>query len=61
MNYWKNLKIIEDEYKKVMAKLSEPETTSNPEKIKEYGKKASELEEGVKTGWQVQGSAFLDR
>lgn len=42
------LKIIEDEHAKVMAKLSQPEIASNPEKIRQYGKKASELEEGVK-------------
>ena len=41
------LKIIEDEYRKIMAKLSQPEIASNPDKIKEFGKKASELEEGV--------------
>jgi len=42
------LKFIEEEHKKIMIKLSEQKTTSNPEKIKEYGKKASELEEGIK-------------
>jgi peptide chain release factor 1 len=42
------LKIFEDEHEKIMAKLSEPEVTSDPEKIKEYGKRASEMEEGVK-------------
>lgn len=42
------LKIIEDEHKKVMDKLSQPDVASNPDKIKEFGIKASELEEGVK-------------
>ena len=31
------LKIFEDEYKKLMSKLSDPEITSKPGKIKEYG------------------------
>jgi peptide chain release factor 1 len=42
------LKIFEDEYRKLMSKLSEPEIASNPEKIKEYGKKISEVEEAVR-------------
>ena len=48
------LKIIEHEHKKIMAKLSQPEIASNPEKIKEYGKKASELEEGVRLAAQYR-------
>ncbi len=42
------LKIYEDKYKEVMQKLSDSGITQNPEKIKEYGKMASELEELVK-------------
>ena len=41
------LKSFEEKYNKLMAELSSPEVTSNPEKIKEYGKKASEMEEIV--------------
>lgn len=44
------LKVIEEEHKKVLAKLSQPEIASNPDKIKEFGKKVSELEEGVRLG-----------
>ena len=32
------LSIIEDEHKKVLDKLSQPEVASNPDKIKEFGK-----------------------
>jgi len=42
------LKLVEGEHKKVMEKLSQPEIASNPKKLKELGKKAAELEEGVK-------------
>ncbi len=48
------LKIFEDEYKKLMSKLSEPEIASNPEKIKEYGKKISEVEEAVRLAGQYR-------
>jgi len=44
------LKIYEDKYKNLMEKLSDSEISSNPEKIKEYGKKISELEEIVSAG-----------
>ncbi len=42
------LKIFEDEHKKLMEKLSDPEISTDPGKIREYGKKASEMEEVVK-------------
>ena len=42
------LKTYEDNYGKLMERLSSPEVTSNPDKIKEYGKKAAEIEETVK-------------
>ncbi len=42
------IKIYEDKYEKLMEKLSSPEVNSDPAKIKEYGKKASEIEEMVK-------------
>ncbi|HAJ95330.1 MAG TPA: peptide chain release factor 1, partial [Actinobacteria bacterium] len=48
------LKIFEDEYKKLMSKLSDPEITTNPGKIKEYGKKISEVEEAVKLADQYR-------
>lgn len=48
------LKIFEDEYKKLMSKLSEPEIASNPEKIKEYGKKISEVEEAIRLAGQYR-------
>ena len=48
------LKIFEDEYRKLMSKLSEPEIASNPEKIKEYGKKISEVEEAVRLAGQYR-------
>lgn len=52
------LKIFEDEYKKLMSKLSDPETASNPGKIKEYGKKISEVEEAVKLAGQYRKVLF---
>jgi len=48
------LKIFEDEYKKLMSKLSDPGIASNPEKIKEYGKKISEVEEAVRLAGQYR-------
>jgi peptide chain release factor 1 len=42
------LKVFEDRHKELMKKLSDPEISSDPSKIREYGKKASEIEEGVK-------------
>jgi len=42
------LENFEEKYNKLMEKLSNPEVTSNPGKIKEYGKKASEIEDVVK-------------
>jgi peptide chain release factor 1 len=50
----KKLKIFEDEYRKLMSKLSEPEIASNPEKIREYGKKISEVEEAVRLAGQYR-------
>lgn len=41
------LKVYEDKYKKLLEKLSDYEVSSDPERIKEYGKKASGLEEIV--------------
>ena len=49
------LKNFEDKYNKLIEKLSSPEVTSNPEKIKEYGKKASGLEEIVNLAKQYRG------
>jgi len=45
----KKLKVYEDKYKELMQKLSDPQVSSDPARIKEYGKKVSELEEMVKT------------
>ncbi|MGM0366160.1 MAG: peptide chain release factor 1 [Actinomycetota bacterium] len=45
----KKLEIYEHKYKQLMQKLSDPQVSSDPVKIKEYGKKVSELEEMVKT------------
>jgi peptide chain release factor 1 len=44
------LKIYDDNYKKLAEKLSSPEVSSNPDKIKEYGKRMAEIEEIVDTG-----------
>ncbi|MCJ7473060.1 MAG: peptide chain release factor 1, partial [Actinobacteria bacterium] len=41
------LKNFEEKYNKLMEKLSSPEVTLNPEKIKEYGKKVSEIVDTV--------------
>ncbi len=42
------LKVYEEKYKDLMQKLSDPQISSDPEKIKEYGIKTSELEGIVK-------------
>jgi len=42
------LKIYENNYKKLVKELASPEVSSNPLKIKEYGKKISELEGIIK-------------
>jgi peptide chain release factor 1 len=39
------LKLYEDKYEKLAGKLSDPEVSSNPEKLKEYGMKVAEIEE----------------
>jgi peptide chain release factor 1 len=44
------LKIYDDNYQKLAEKLSSPEVSSNPDKIKEYGKRMAEIEEIVNTG-----------
>jgi peptide chain release factor 1 len=44
------LKIYDDNYRKLAEKLSSPEVSSNPDKIKEYGKKIAEIEEIVNIG-----------
>lgn len=41
------LKLYEDKYIKLTGKLSDPEISSNPEKLKEYGIKVAEIEEIV--------------
>jgi peptide chain release factor 1 len=41
------VKSYEDSYNKLIEKVSSPEVTNDPEKIKEYGRKISELEEIV--------------
>ena len=41
------LKQYEDSYEKLVSKLGTPDVSANPEKIKEYGKKISELEDIV--------------
>lgn len=41
------LKLYEDNYIKLAEKLSSPEVSSNPEKLKEYGKRIAEIEEIV--------------
>lgn len=43
------LKIYDDNYQKLAEKLSSPEVSSNPDKIKEYGKRMAEIEEIVNT------------
>lgn len=44
------LKIYDNNYKKLTGNLSSPEVSSNPDKIKEYGKKIAEIEEIVDAG-----------
>jgi peptide chain release factor 1 len=44
------LKIYDDSYRELAEKLSNPEISSNPGKIKEYGKKMAEIEEIVNVG-----------
>jgi len=41
------LKVYEDNYIKLTERLSDPEVSSNPEKLKEYGRKIAEVEEIV--------------
>lgn len=41
------VKSYEDTYNRFVEKISEPDTANDPEKIKEYGRKISELEEIV--------------
>ena len=41
------LKLYEDNYVKLAEKLSSPDVSSNPEKLKEYGKRIAEIEEIV--------------
>lgn len=41
------LKLYEDNYKKLSEKLSNPDISNNPEKLREYGKKIAEIEEIV--------------
>lgn len=41
------LKLYEDNYKKFSEKLSNPDISNNPEKLREYGKKIAEIEEIV--------------
>lgn len=41
------LKNFEEKYNRLMEKLSSPEVTSNPGKIKEYGKKVSDIADTV--------------
>lgn len=41
------LKLYEDNYIKLAEKLSSPDVSSNPEKLKEYGKRIAEIEEIV--------------
>ena len=41
------LKLYEDNYIKLTEKLSNPEISNNPEKLREYGKKIAEIEEIV--------------
>ena len=48
------LKNFEEKYNKLIEKLSSPEVTSNPEKIKEFGKKVSEIEEIVNLAKQYR-------
>jgi len=48
------LKNFEEKYNKLMERLSSPEVIANPAKIKEYGKKASEIEEAVKLAKQYR-------
>ncbi len=48
------LKNFEEKYNKLMERLSSPEVIASPAKIKEYGKKASEIEETVKLAKQYR-------
>ena len=41
------LKVYEDNYIKLTERLSDPEVSANPEKLKEYGRKIAEVEEIV--------------
>jgi len=41
------LKLYEDNYIKLTEKLSSPQVSSNPEKLREYGKRIAEIEEIV--------------
>lgn len=41
------LKLYEDNYIKLAEKLSSPQVSSNPEKLREYGKRIAEIEEIV--------------
>ena len=44
------LKLYEDNYIKLTEKLSSPQVSSNPEKLREYGKRIAEIEEIVTIG-----------
>lgn len=44
------LKLYEDNYIKLAEKFSSPQVSSNPEKLKEYGKRIAEIEEIVAIG-----------
>ena len=47
VNILDKIKSYEETYNKLISKLSSPDVTNDPEKIKEYGRKISELEETV--------------
>jgi len=49
------LKLYEDNYIKLAEKLSSPDVSSNPEKLKEYGKRIAEIEEIVTIARKYRG------
>jgi peptide chain release factor 1 len=52
------LKLYEDNYIKLTSKLSDPQISQNPEKLKEYGKKIAEIEEIVEVSKKYREVLF---
>ncbi|HEY4695433.1 MAG TPA: peptide chain release factor 1 [Candidatus Hydromicrobium sp.] len=55
------LKLYEDSYIKLTEKLSNPEISNNPEKLREYGKKIAEIEEIVNVARKYREVLFSIR